>query len=110
MQLDDVCFATSEKGAGIFDFAFVKDMLQSSSQDFANHPATSVLEADGTITELRDGELALYEIFTFHTFSTTSFSTDRDTEFDPNAIFFNIGNWNGIQGTELNLKKHMSLM
>ncbi|KAL7312946.1 hypothetical protein PS15m_008651 [Mucor circinelloides] len=101
----DVFFATSEKGIGIFDFALVKDLLQSSSQDFANHPVTSILGTDGTITELRDNELVLYEIFTFHTCSTASCSADRDTEFDPNAIFFNIGSWNGIQGTELNPKK-----
>ncbi|KAL7326084.1 hypothetical protein PS15p_208476 [Mucor circinelloides] len=101
----DVFFATSEKDIGIFDFALVKDLLQSSSQDFANHPVTSILGTDGTITELRDNELVLYEIFTFHTCSTASCSADRDTEFDPNAIFFNIGSWNGIQGTELNPKK-----
>lgn len=105
LQLDGGCFVTSEKGTGIFDFALVKDLLQSSSQDFANHPATVILESDGTITELRDNQLALYEIFTFHTCSTTSCSVDRDTESDPNAIFFNIGNWNGVQGSELNPDK-----
>ncbi|KAK4514243.1 uncharacterized protein ATC70_001832 [Mucor velutinosus] len=105
LQLDDGCFVTSEKDTGIFDFALVKDLLQLSSQNFANHPATVILESDDTITELRDHQLALYEVFTFHTCSTASCSADRDTESDPNAIFFNIGNWNGVQGTELNPAK-----
>ncbi|KAL9542977.1 hypothetical protein MBANPS3_008341 [Mucor bainieri] len=105
LQLDGGCFVTEEKGTGIFDFAMVKDLLQTSSQDFANHPATVILETDGTVTELRDNQLALYEIFTFHTCSTASCSADRETESDPDAIFFNIGNWNGVQGSELNREK-----
>ena len=105
LQLDEGCFVTSEKGTGIFDFALVKDLLQSSSQDFANHPPTVILESDGTITELRDNQLGLYEIFTFHTCSTASCSADKDIESDPSAIFFNIGNWNGVQGSEIDPKK-----
>lgn len=105
LQLDEGCFVTSEKGTGIFDFALVKDLLQSSSQDFANHPPTVILETDGTITELRDNQIGLYEIFTFHTCSTASCSADRDIESDPSAIFFNTGNWNGVQGSEIDPKK-----
>ncbi|CEP11620.1 hypothetical protein [Parasitella parasitica] len=105
LELDQGCIVTDQEGTGIFDFALVKNLLQSSSEDFANYPATSILESDGSLTELRNGELGYYEILTFNTCGEAACSADPDTESDPNAIFLNIGNWNGVQGSTIDPDK-----
>ncbi|KAL7314271.1 hypothetical protein PS15m_005866 [Mucor circinelloides] len=105
LELDNGCLVTDQSGTGLFDFALVKDLLQSSSQDFATHPPTAILESNGDLTELRDNQLTHYEILTFHTCSSTSCSMDSDSESNPNHIFFNQGSWNGVHSFDVDPKK-----
>lgn len=105
LELDDGCVVTDQSGTGIFDFALVKELLQSSSQDFATHPPTAILENNGGLTEIRDNQLTHYEILTFHTCSSTSCSMDGNLESNPNHIFFNQGSWNGVHSFDVDPEK-----
>lgn len=105
LELDSGCFVTDQKGTGIFDFALVKELLQGSNQDFAQHPPTVILEDDGSLTELRDNQLTHYEILTFHTCQSSSCSMDKDLESDPSHIFYNKGSWNGVHSFDVNPDK-----
>ncbi|CAO3607722.1 unnamed protein product [Mucor fragilis] len=51
VELDDGCFVTDQKGTGILGFALVKELLQGSNQNFAQHLLTTILENDGSLTE-----------------------------------------------------------
>ncbi|KAI8645925.1 hypothetical protein BD408DRAFT_456630 [Parasitella parasitica] len=105
IELDEGCSVTDQQGTGLFDFGLVKELLQGSSQDFATHPATAILETDGSLTNIRDSELSLYEILVFHTCQSTSCSSDKAKESDPSHIFFNKGSWNGVHGLDVNPDK-----
>ncbi|KAK4517597.1 uncharacterized protein ATC70_000937 [Mucor velutinosus] len=105
LELDAGCFVTDQLGTGNFDFDIVKQMSIKSNQDFATLQPTIVLESDGSLTELREGQLANYEIITFHSCNGVLCSSYPDIESDPFAILFRQGNWNGIQGSEIDPDK-----
>lgn len=105
IELDAGCFVTDQAGTGNFDFDLVKKIATNSNQDFASLQPTVVLEPDGSLTELREGQLANYEILTFHSCSGVLCSSYPDIESDPSAIFFGQGNWNGVQGSDIDPDK-----
>ncbi|KAL7335318.1 hypothetical protein PS15p_200810 [Mucor circinelloides] len=105
IELDVGCFVTDQAGTGNFDFDLVKKIAINSNQDFASLQPTVVLEPDGSLTELREGQLANYEILTFHSCSGLLCSSYSEIESDPSAIFFGQGNWNGVQGSEIDPDK-----
>ncbi|KAF1807746.1 hypothetical protein FB192DRAFT_1454682 [Mucor lusitanicus] len=105
LELDVGCFVTDQLGTGNFDFDVVRQMSIKSNQDFASLQPTIVLEPDGSLTELREGQLANYEIITFHSCNGIPCSAYPDIESDPSAILFGQGNWNGIQGSEIDPDK-----
>lgn len=104
IELDAGCFVTDQLGTGNFDFDLVKEMTIKSNQEFANLNPTLILETDGSLTELRD-EIANYEIITFHSCNGVLCSSYPTVESDPSAILFGEGNWNGIQGSEIDPDK-----
>ncbi|GAN08449.1 hypothetical protein MAM1_0205d07961 [Mucor ambiguus] len=105
LEMDNGCFVTDQLGTGNFNFDIVRQMSIKSNQDFAALQPTVVLEPDGSLTELREGQLANYEIITFHSCSGAICSSYPEIESDPSAIFFGQGNWNGIQGSEIDPDK-----
>ncbi|CEP06988.1 hypothetical protein [Parasitella parasitica] len=105
IELDIGCFVTNEAGTGIFDFSLVNQMSIASNQDFANLQPTVILDSDGTLTELRDNQLSNYEIITFHSCEGVLCSSYDNLESDPSAILLGQGNWNGIQGSEIDPDK-----
>lgn len=105
LELDVGCFVTDQLGTGNFDFELVKQMTIKSNQEFAELQPTIVLESDGSLTELREGQLPLYEIITFHSCNGVLCSSYQDIESDPSAILFGQGNWNGVQGSEIDPDK-----
>ncbi|KAL9546583.1 hypothetical protein MBANPS3_006590 [Mucor bainieri] len=105
LELDVGCFVTDQLGTGNFDFDIVRQMTIKSNQEFASLQPTVVLETDGSLTELREGQLANYEIITFHSCNDVLCSSYPEIESDPSAILFGQGNWNGIQGSEIDPDK-----
>ncbi|KAL9549220.1 hypothetical protein MBANPS3_005303 [Mucor bainieri] len=103
-QQNSGCYVTADEGTGIFDFALVKELAITSSEDFERLTPTAILNADGTITYLRDG-LELYEVIDFHSCAGPICSQTPAVESDPDAILFNKGNWNGVQGSVIDPAK-----
>ncbi|CEP11621.1 hypothetical protein [Parasitella parasitica] len=95
------CHVTDQAGTGLFDFNTVRELAIASSMDFASLAPTALLHPDGTITYTRNNNLFLYEALSFHSCAGQVCSHHPLLESDPDEILFGKGNWNGVQGSDI---------
>lgn len=98
-ELEQGCIVTDQQGTGLFDFAAVENLLRSASQKLAGFSPSLMLEDDDHVIPLRT-MYNNFEILTFHTcLNTERCSSNRQTESSPDHLFYDVGNWNGVQGS-----------